>query len=371
MDLQIKQLATTVIEHSITLQKHEKVYIDYEGSGADEFISELINQIYKHGGIPFLHAISAELLNEILKNSCEEQLKIMKDTTLFQMKQMDCYIGIRSYNNNSALSDMSIDKLNMYTKLFIKPVHLNERINNTKWVILEYPTPGFAQIAKMSLPKFRECYFNACTLNYSKLRMAMENLVNLMKKTDKIHIIGPNVNLTFSIKNIPAVPCYGITNLPDGEIYTAPVKNSINGFINYNSPSIFNGHTFENIKFTFFNGKIIEAEGNNSKLLNEILDTDKGARYIGEFSLGVNPFISSPMMSTLFDQKISGSFHLTPGACYKKASNGNDSAIHWDLVLIQTKEYGGGNIYFDNVLIRKDGFFVLPELQALNPNNLI
>lgn len=370
MDLQIKQLATTVIEHSIALQKGEKVYIDYKGSGADEFISELINQIYEHSGIPFLHNISAELLNEILKNSCEEQLKIMRDTSLFEMKQMDCYISVRAYNNNSALSDVSIEKLNMYTKLFIQPVHLKERVNNTKWVVLEYPTPGFAQMAKMSLPKFKEYYFNACTLNYSKLRIAMEALVNLMNKTDKVHIMGLNVNLTFSIKDIPTVPCYGIRNLPDGEIYTAPVKDSINGFINYNTPSIFNGHIFENIKFTFLNGKIIEAEANNSKLLNEILDTDEGARYIGEFSLGVNPFISTPIMSTLFDEKISGSFHLTPGACYKKAPNGNDSAIHWDLVLIQTKEYGGGDIYFDKVLIRKDGLFVLPELECLNPNNI-
>lgn len=371
MDLQIKQLATTVIEHSITLQKGEKVYIDYEGCGADEFITELINQIYEHGGIPFLHTISAEFLNEILKNCYEEQIKIMRDSALYEIKQMDCYIRIKAYNNKSALSDIPIDKLNMYTKFFTKPVHLNERVNNTKWVVLEYPTAGFAQMAKMSLPKFKEYYFNACTLNYSKLQNAMEALLSLMNKTDNVHITGPNVNLTFSIKDIPTVPCYGIRNLPDGEIYTAPIKDSINGYINYNTASIFNGYTFENIKFTFYKGKIIKAEANNSKLLNEILDTDEGARYIGEFSLGVNPFISKPMMSTLFDEKISGSFHLTPGACYNTAPNGNDSSIHWDLVLIQTKEYGGGDIYFDNVLVRKDGLFVLPELEILNPDNLI
>ena len=161
-------------------------------------------------------------------------------------------------------------------------------------------------------------------------------------------------------------------NIPDGEVYTAPVKDSINGTLTYNTPAVFQGFTFENISFRFENGKIVEATANDTERINEVLNTDEGARYIGEFAIGVNPYILKPMKDTLFDEKIMGSFHFTPGNCYEEeAPNGNSSAIHWDLVCIQTPEYGGGEIYFDDVLIRKDGRFVVKELECLNPENLI
>jgi aminopeptidase len=159
-------------------------------------------------------------------------------------------------------------------------------------------------------------------------------------------------------------------NIPDGEVFTAPIKNSVNGTITYNAPAVYQGVTFENIFFEFKDGKIIKAKSNDTQRLNKILDTDKGSRYIGEFSFGVNPYIAKPMKDGLFDEKISGSTHLTPGSCYDEAPNGNKSSIHWDLVYIQTPEYGGGEIYLDNRLIRKDGLFVVDELLMLNPDNL-
>ena len=130
------------------------------------------------------------------------------------------------------------------------------------------------------------------------------------------------------------------------------------------------GFTYENIKFEIENGKIVKATANDNEKINHLLDTDAGSRYFGEFAIGVNPYVSTPMKDTLFDEKIDGSFHLTPGACYEDCSNGNHSALHWDLVMIQRPEYGGGEIWFDDVLVRKDGRFVLPELFCLNPENL-
>jgi aminopeptidase len=199
---------------------------------------------------------------------------------------------------------------------------------------------------------------------------AMDSLTTLLDRTDKVRIVGPGTDLSFSIKDIPSVKCCGLRNIPDGEVYSAPVRDSINGVITYNAPSVYQGTTFENVCFKFENGKIVEATSNNTERLNEILNTDEGARYIGEFAIGVNPYILKPMKDTLFDEKIAGSIHFTPGQAYKLADNGNKSAIHWDLVLIQRPDFGGGEIWFDDVLIRKDGIFVIEELEVLNPENL-
>ena len=286
------------------------------------------------------------------------------------MKKMDAFIGVRGDDNSAELSDVPEDKLDMYSKLYSSPVHHDIRVPKTKWVVLRYPTPSMAQSAHQSLESFENFYFNVCNMDYKKMSDAMDKLVDLMNETDKVHIKGEGTDLTFSIKGIPAVKCDGICNIPDGEVYTAPVKDSINGTLSYNTPSEYNSFTFDNVCLKFKDGKIIEATANDNERINKIFDTDEGARYIGEFAIGVNPYITKPMNNILFDEKIMGSFHFTPGNCYEDANNKNKSAIHWDLVCIQTTEYGGGEIYFDDVLIRKDGLFVLEELKCLNPDNL-
>ena len=188
-----------------------------------------------------------------------------------------------------------------------------------------------------------------------------------MEKTDKVRIVGPNTDITFSIKGLPAIPCCGTCNIPDGEIYTAPVKNSVNGYITYNTPSPYQGNIYEDVHLEFENGKIVNCSAKeNTDGLIKIFDTDEGSRYVGEFSFGLNPLILNPIGDILYDEKIKGSIHFTPGTCYKDCDNGNVSSVHWDLVLIQRKEFGGGEIYFDDVLIRKDGKFVLEQLKDLN-----
>ena len=243
-------------------------------------------------------------------------------------------------------------------------------IDEKKWILLNYPTHGLAQKANMSYERFYNYLLEVCTVNYKEMAENLKALKELMEKTDKVRIVGDETNLTFSIKDIPAIICAGTANLPDGEIFTAPIKNSVNGTIKYNTTSSYQGEIFKNVKFKFKNGKIIEATAdNNTTKLNQILDTDEGARYIGEFALGINPLILHPMGDILFDEKIAGSLHFTPGQCYSgEADNGNASSIHWDLVLIQRPEYGGGEIYFDDVLIRKDGVFLDSKLKKLNYN---
>ena len=287
------------------------------------------------------------------------------------MQEADAYIGIRA-GNPQELNGISKEKMEMYNKIYQNPVQLEERVKNTKWCILRYPSQQMAESAKMSLEEFTNFFFDVCTLDYSKMEKAMEPLKQLMSKTDKVHIVGKGTDLSFSLKGIPAEKYFGTYNIPDGEVASCPTKYSSNGYITYNTETTYNGITFKNIYFELKDGKIVKAEaGGKTKELNEILDTDEGARYIGEFAFGLNPYVKNTMGDTLFDEKVAGSFHFTPGTALEESDNGNRSSIHWDIVCIQTLEFGGGEIYFDDVLIRKDGRFVLKELEALNPENLI
>lgn len=372
-DIRIEKLAYNLVNYSCRLKKGENVLIKVYGEGEERsLVMAIIQEVYKVGANPFIWNHDPQIMRELLKKCNEEQIKTWAESDLMLMKKMDAYIGVWGGNNNAENSSIKEENYKIYEKLYLDPVHMHQRVKNTKWVVLNYPTSSMAQQASMSTDEFEDFYFKVCNLDYSKMDKAMDNLVSLMNKTDKVKIIGEGTNLEFSIKNIPAIKCAGIMNIPDGEVFTAPVRDSINGVLSYNTPSLYSdGFTYENIKLEFKNGKIVNASANDNERINKIFDTDEGARYIGEFAIGVNPYITKPMKDTLFDEKIMGSFHFTPGACYDEAPNGNKSTIHWDLVCIQTKEYGGGEMYFDDVLIRKDGIFVIDELKCLNPENLI
>ena len=371
-DSRIEKLAKTIVNYSCKLKKGEKILIKSYGEGEERnLVTAIINEAYKIGASPFVWNHDPHIMRELLKQCNEDQMKTWAKSDLMLMKEMDAYVGIWGGLNSAENSSVKMENNKIYEKFYLNPVHMKERVKNTKWVVMNYPTAAMAQQASMSTDEFEDFYFKVCNLDYSKMSKAMDNLVKLMDKTDKVRIVGKGTDLTFSIKGIPAIKCAGEMNIPDGEVFTAPVKNSINGVLTYNTPSLYSdGFTYENIKFEFKNGKIIDASCNDTKRINKILDTDAGSRYIGEFAIGVNPYITEPMKDILFDEKIMGSFHFTPGSCYDEAPNGNDSQIHWDLVCIQTKKYGGGEIYFDDKLIRKDGLFVIDSLKCLNPNNL-
>jgi len=368
MDPRIKKLSELLTGYSCRLQPGEKVLIDYEGEETRPLVRHLIKDAYKLGAKPYVNHRDSTVLREILLGADEEQLKFLDEYQLYQMKGMDAYIAIRGNANISELSDVPSEQLNMYYRL-TQPT-LDYRVNRTKWVILRYPNPSMAQLAGKSQEAFEDFFFDVCTLDYEKMSNAMDSLVDLMNRTDKVRLVGPDTDLTFSIKGMPAVKCAGACNIPDGEVYTAPVKDSMNGYIRYNTCSEEQGFTFDDIRFEIKNGRIVKAAANDTDRINQLLDTDEGARYFGEFAIGVNPYVLDPMKDTLFDEKICGSFHLTPGMAYEDADNGNKSAVHWDLVMIQRPEYGGGEIWFDDVLIRKDGLFVIDELKCLNPDQL-
>ncbi|MCX7950836.1 MAG: aminopeptidase [Clostridiales bacterium] len=369
VDPRITTLAHNLINYSCRLKEGEKVLIETIGLELP-LVKELVKEAYKVGAIPFVTIKNKSVDRALLMGATEEQMQMMAKYEAARMSDMDAYIGIRSGDNSSELSDVPSERMDLYFKYFWKEVHGKIRVPKTKWVVLRYPSPSMAQLANTSTEAFEDFYFNVCNLDYSKMSKAMDPLVELMNKTDKVRIVGKGTDLTFSIKDIPAVKCDGKMNIPDGEVYTAPVKDSVNGYITYNTPAEYQGFTYENIRLEFKDGKIVNATANDTERINKVFDTDEGARYVGEFAIGVNPYIVKPMKDTLFDEKIVGSIHFTPGSSYDDAFNGNKSAIHWDLVYIQTPEYGGGEIYFDDVLIRKDGRFVLPELEGLNPENL-
>lgn len=368
-DPRILKLADQLVNFSCNVQPGENVLIERIGD-CDDLARALIKAVYAAGATPYLWMGEKALDRELLLHCKPEQLIRRAEVDASLMRQMQAYIGVRSGSNASEMADVPSARMNDYMKYYWTPVHGQIRVPKTKWVILRYPTPSMAQGADMSTEAFEDFYFDVCCLDYGKMDRAMDSLKAFMERTDRVRLVGPGTDLSFSIKGMPAIKCSGHMNIPDGEIYTAPVRESVNGTIAYNTPSLENGFTYTDIRFTFQNGKIVEALANDVERINEQLDIDEGARYVGEFAIGVNPFITFPMKDTLFDEKIAGSIHFTPGSCYDDCNNGNKSAQHWDLVMIQTPEYGGGEIWFDDVLIRKDGRFVVPELDCLNPEKL-
>lgn len=366
-DPRYKKLAELLIGYSIAIKKGERVQLNMIDV-PDGITIELIRAIRKRKAIPYVQLNHGRVTRELLRGTNQEHADLMKSIEFANMKKIDAYVAIRGANNANENADVPSDKMALYTKT-LRPVQ-NHRVNKTKWVVLRWPTPSMAQAANMSTESFEDFYFDVCTMDYAKMKRASKPLENLMTKTEKVHIKGPGTDLTFSIKGLPGITCAGDRNVPDGEVFSCPVKDSVNGTIQYNTPTLYSGTRFENVKLTLKNGKIIDATSSDTKRLNEILDTDPGARYIGEFSMGFNPYIKHPMTDILFDEKIAGSMHFTPGQAYEVCDNGNKSAVHWDMVLIQRPEYGGGEIWFDDKLIRKNGRFLPKNLQGLNPENL-
>jgi len=368
-DPRMMKLADVLVGYSTGLKEGETIYVEAFDI-PEEMVEVLVDRIYKAGGIPLISQKSNRVLRRIYRGATEEAMKLIGEVEMEKMKRADAYIGMRGSYNITEHSDVPEEKWDLYKKYWWEPVHIRWRVPKTRWVVLRWPTPSMAQQAEMSTEAFEEFFFRTCTMDYSKMSAAMDALKDLMERTDEVVIKGPGTDIRFSIKDIPVIKADGHLNLPDGEVFTAPVKDSVEGVISYNAPTVYQGKIFTDVRLRFKEGKIVEATASDTASLNKILDTDEGARYTGEFAIGLNPYITRPMKDILFDEKIAGSIHLTPGNAYENAFNGNRSRVHWDLVLIQTKEWGGGEIYFDGELIRKDGLFVIEELLPLNPENL-
>ncbi len=366
-DPRYTKLAKLLVNYSTALKKGDRILLDMIDV-PDVFTVEMIRAVRAAGATPFVETRLTRVGREQLLGITEAQAADVRDIEMFRMKKMQAYVAVRGSANAAENADVPSGLMQMYSKI-IRPV-LDYRVNKTRWVVLRWPTPSMAQAAGMSTETFENLYFNVCTMDYARMAKAMIPLEKLMKRTDRVHIKGSGTDLTFSIKGIGAKKCEGTRNIPDGEVFSCPTKTSANGVIQFNTPTLYSGSKFENVRLELKNGKVVNATANNTKRLNEILDTDAGARFIGEFAIGFNPYIQNPMCDILFDEKIAGSLHFTPGQAYEDCGNGNKSAIHWDMVLIQRPEWGGGEIWFDGQLIRKDGLFLPKDLKALNPVNL-
>jgi len=362
-------LADILVGHATRLKKGETLLIECFDLDDTTLPRLLVQKAARRGAYPLVETKETRIIREMIKNASEGQMKLFGEIELNRMNQVQAYIGLRGARNINEMSDIPGEKMNLYNTHFLKPVHFECRIKKTKWCVLRLPNASMAQQAGMSTEAFENFYFDVCNLDYPRLALALRPLVERMNQARDVHIQGPETDLRFSIEGIPVVPCSGEMNIPDGEVFTAPVRDSVQGHVRFNTPTIYQGASFDGIRLDFKNGRIVDAQcsGGDSKRLRRILDTDEGACYIGEWSLGCNPRILHPMRDILFDEKIAGSFHLTPGNAYDEADNGNRSKIHWDLVQIQRPEYGGGSISFDGEAIRVDGRFVPEELQALDP----
>jgi aminopeptidase len=334
-------------------------------------VAAVVGEIAAAGGVPLVHVRQNEVTRALLAGATEATWQAHGAADLALMKEADCYIGLRGSHNVSEFADVPNERMQWYQTHYMQPVHFRQRVPRTRWCVLRWPTPSFAQQAGMSTSAFEDFYFDVCTMDYAKMAAAQEPLKRLMERTNMVRLKGPGTDLTLSIKGIPAVKCVGDRNIPDGEVFTAPVKTSVNGAIRYNAPTIYLGSRFQDVQLEFQNGKVVKATSSDTRRLNEILDSDEGARYVGEFAIGFHPHIRKPMLDILFDEKIGGSFHMALGNSYDEAFNGNRSKVHWDLVQIQTPEWGGGEIWFDGVCIRRNGRFVVEELECLNPERLL
>jgi aminopeptidase len=361
------KLARLLVTYSTKIQRGDVALLDMIDV-PDEFAIALMRAVRAAGGMPLIETRHTRITREVLLGTREAQGALLRDIELYRMKKVQAYIAIRGSANANETSDVPGDKMSLYSRL-MRPV-LNYRVDKTRWCVLRWPSPSMAQAAGMSTEAFENLYFDVCTMNYQKMARAMVPLEQRMAKADRVRITGPGTDLRFSLKGIGAKMCRGDRNIPDGEVFSCPTRTSANGVIQFNTPTLYAGTKFENVRLELEDGKVVRAAANNSKRLNEILDTDAGARYIGEFALGFNPYILNPMCDILFDEKIAGSLHFTPGQAYADCGNGNKSAIHWDMVLIQRKDWGGGEVWFDDELIRKDGLFLPKDLKPLNPQNL-
>ena len=358
-----ERLARTLVRYSLDVQPGERVLLDFRGGSTLPLLRETVSEVARAGGVPFPLLGDDSVSVRFLREASEDQVRSFGGIHDVLMRQMQCYVRVNGTDNPFDVADLSDETLRWEREHYMKPVHLEYRVKNTKWVVLRYPCHSMAQQARMSRESFEKLYYDVCTLDWERFSRAMDPLKSLMERTDVVRLTARDTDVTFSIRGIGVEKCDGARNLPDGEVFTAPVRDSVNGVITYNAGSLYSGTSWDWIRLRFERGRIVDIEASNDvEKLRKIFATDDGAAYMGEFSFGLNPRLHRAIKDTLFDEKIYGSFHTALGQCYETAENGNRSAIHWDLVCIQTPEYGGGSVWFDGELVRRNGEWIHPEL---------
>ncbi len=364
-DIRIEKLADILVDHSTRIQPGDRVAIEAT-TAATPLVSALYARILERGGHPHLLLDlpeQDELLFEFGKN---EQLDFIPTFRKLAYDQFESRIRIASMTNTRALSAVDPAKQKRRQKALSSILEAQMRRGadrSFKWVSTLYPTEGYAMEAEMSLKNFEDYVFHACHADeedpvayWSKMEQEQRKIIERIEGHNQVILRGPNVDLSLSIKGRKFINGAGLNNMPDGEIYTGPVEDSVNGFVRFDYPAIYNGVMVEGVELTFSSGKVTQASAKkNQAFLHEMLESDAGARYVGEFAIGTNHEINRFLHNILFDEKIGGTFHMALGAGYPESGSKNKSIIHWDMICGMQKD---AEIVVDGEVIYKNGKFL-------------
>jgi len=352
VDLRTRKLAQLAVRYSIFVKPGEKVIIS-GGSEALSFLVELYKEIILQKAHPIVKVNLPDVSDFFYKYATKEQLEYFPQYWMDTIKKADKYIGVVTNLNTKELTNSDSKKISARQKI----VHpLSDYICNEKDKIrrctIAYPVHALAQEAEMSLSEYENFVYHACLQDWKKLGKKIDKITKKFEKGKRVHLIGEGVDLKFSITGKNCISDKGEENMPGGEVFMAPVRESLNGWIKFDYPAIKAGKEVTDIELKFENGKVTESKATkNQDFLREMLNTDENSRYIGEFGIGCNPHINKFTKELLFDEKIGGTIHLALGMAYKENGGGNDSAIHWDLV----KDMKKSKIILDNKIVQENG----------------
>ncbi len=354
-DPRVSKLASILVHHSIEVKKGDVVLISSSTELAKPLVLEVYREVVKSGGHPLTSIGFEETSNIFYKYASKDQLLNFPKIKMYEAKNIDCVVNIRAAANKKALSNIDPKALSERSKV-LRPIG-EEIVNNKRWILCNFPTNGLAQEADMSLDEYEDFVYSATNIDWNKVKKEELKLKKALDKAGEVRIVGEDTDLTVSIKGRKAIPCYGERNMPDGEVFLSPVEDSADGHIYYEMPAIYQGREVTGIRLKFRDGKVVDAGADkNEKFLITMLDTDKGARYLGELGIGVNYGIQKFTKDILFDEKIGGTVHLAVGRSYEDAGGKNISAIHWDMIKDLRKK---GAIYLDGKAIQKNGRFLI------------
>lgn len=348
-DPRVTKLASILVHHSVRVKKGELIVIN-SSSEAAPLALECYKLILKAGGIPSVNFSMPRFAYTYYKYAKPHQLNCFPKVAKFEAENLKGMINIGAPFNTKEFSNIDPKKIVLRRRV-TNPI--SEIILNKKWVGCDYPTNALAQDADMSLEEFEDFLFNATNIDWNKESKKQDKIKAVLDKGKRVRILADDTDLTFSIKGRTAIKCYGEHNMPDGEVFLAPVEKTTEGFIHYSFPVIYNGREVSGVTLKFKKGKVVDAKAlKNEKFLKAMINTDKGSKYLGEFGIGMNPNITKFIKNILFDEKILGSVHLALGRAYKEGGGVNQSALHWDMI----KDLrNGGRVYIDDKLMHKNG----------------
>jgi aminopeptidase len=360
----IRKFAEILLNHSTDVSESDNVYLLATSLESLPLFREVRRQIIRKGAFPHEHLLydsqigSDSMDYDWVEHASEEQLEHNSEAKLREMKQMDAYIRIGGQDNYQELSNISSDKVSSAVKGGEK---IKEERFDKDWATTRYPTTGLAQSAGMSKSELEELIFDAVTeTDWDEQKRKNQIIKEKFDEGSKVHIIGEKTDLTFDLAGRKGVNSHGKRNMPDGEVFYAPVKESLEGKVYFNYPGVSSGTWIHDIRLVFDEGKIVEfSASKNEDQLRSMIDTDEGSRFIGEFGIGTNEKLDTFIGETLLDEKMAGTVHLAIGRAYKMShpdeEKRNKSAVHWDLVKDLRPDFGGGKIVLDGEVVQEDG----------------